>query len=316
MGRIVVVGGGVVGLSCASILAERGHAVTVMARDAPGGTTSAVAASLWAPTLVEQSERVRRWAYLTLAELRRVAADPAAGVREQEALTLGVAAWTPDGWMRSFAAPVRAAAPVELPEGYGAGVVSVIPLVDTARYLPWLTRRAERAGVEFVVATVTDLAEVAPAGVPVVLAAGFGSAALTADDSVQPVRGQIVRLRNPGLSRTLMVRDGPDAPLFVVPRHDDVIVGGDSQPGRTGLEPDESLAASLLRRARRLVPALEEAEVIGQGVGLRPARPAVRLERERVGATEVVHCYGHGGAGVATSWGSALAAAALVESIA
>ena len=42
---------------------------------------------------------------------------------------------------------------------------------------------------------------------------------------------------------------------------------------------------------------------------LRPVRPAVRLER--VG--DVVHCYGHGGAGITLSWGVADEVVALVE---
>jgi D-amino-acid oxidase len=41
--------------------------------------------------------------------------------------------------------------------------------------------------------------------------------------------------------------------------------------------------------------------VLRHKVGLRPKRPAVRLER--VG--DVIHCYGHGGAGVTLSWGCA-----------
>jgi D-amino-acid oxidase len=48
--------------------------------------------------------------------------------------------------------------------------------------------------------------------------------------------------------------------------------------------------------------------VIGHKVGLRPARPEVRLER--VG--DVVHCYGHGGAGVTLSWGCAREVAELL----
>jgi D-amino-acid oxidase len=49
------------------------------------------------------------------------------------------------------------------------------------------------------------------------------------------------------------------------------------------------------------VPALRQARVLRHKVGLRPVRPAVRLER--VG--DVVHCYGHGGAGITLSWGCA-----------
>ena len=49
------------------------------------------------------------------------------------------------------------------------------------------------------------------------------------------------------------------------------------------------------------MPELRGARVLRHKVGLRPVRPAVRLER--VG--DVVHCYGHGGAGVTMSWGVA-----------
>jgi D-amino-acid oxidase len=41
--------------------------------------------------------------------------------------------------------------------------------------------------------------------------------------------------------------------------------------------------------------------VLRHKVGLRPSRSAVRLERDG----RVVHCYGHGGAGVTLSWGCA-----------
>ena len=57
-----------------------------------------------------------------------------------------------------------------------------------------------------------------------------------------------------------------------------------------------------------LVPALETGTVVAHRVGLRPARSRVRLEAE----DGVVHCYGHGGAGVTLSWGTADEVASLV----
>jgi D-amino-acid oxidase len=61
----------------------------------------------------------------------------------------------------------------------------------------------------------------------------------------------------------------------------------------------------MLARAQAIVPALAAADVLAHVVGLRPARSAVRLEREDRSAGLVVHCYGHGGAGVTLSWGCA-----------
>ena len=52
-------------------------------------------------------------------------------------------------------------------------------------------------------------------------------------------------------------------------------------------------------------------------VGLRPYRNAVRLEKEVMHfdnqSVNLVHNYGHGGSGVTTHWGCALAAAGLVQ---
>ena len=58
---VSVIGAGVVGLSCALVLAERGP-VRVVARETGARTASAAAASLWAVSFVERSERVRDWA--------------------------------------------------------------------------------------------------------------------------------------------------------------------------------------------------------------------------------------------------------------
>ena len=45
--------------------------------------------------------------------------------------------------------------------------------------------------------------------------------------------------------------------------------------------------------------------MVGHRVGLRPARPEVRLEAEPLRTGGAVHDYGHGGAGVTLSWGRA-----------
>ena len=54
-----------------------------------------------------------------------------------------------------------------------------------------------------------------------------------------------------------------------------------------------------------LVPELATARVLRHRVGLRPARPRCAWSEERCGDARVVHCYGHGGAGVTLSWGCA-----------
>ena len=50
----------------------------------------------------------------------------------------------------------------------------------------------------------------------------------------------------------------------------------------------------------------------GASRGLRPGRPAGRLEAETVEGAVVVHNYGHGGEGVMLSWGCAAEAVDLL----
>ena len=72
MGRVVVVGAGVIGLSVAVRLAERGHRVDVLARDLPLETTSVVAAAMWYPYEARPQDRVNAWsatAYDVFADL-------------------------------------------------------------------------------------------------------------------------------------------------------------------------------------------------------------------------------------------------------
>jgi D-amino-acid oxidase len=90
-------------------------------------------------------------------------------------------------------------------------------------------------------------------------------------------------------------------PTYVVPRASDIVLGGTEEHGDWSRTPDPGTARRILDRAAALVPALAGARVLRHKVGLRPARPQVRVEREG----DVVHCYGHGGAGVTLSWGCA-----------
>ena len=139
---------------------------------------------------------------------------------------------------------------------------------------------------------------------------------LTGDDSVTPVRGQMVLVEQVGLEEWTVAPAGDNDLTYVVPREKVVVVGGTAQEGDYEPRPDPATADAILARARELVPELARASVVGHRVGLRPARPAVRLEAERVGGGTLVHCYGHGGAGVTLSWGCADDVAALVDAAA
>lgn len=296
--RIVVVGAGVLGLTCAVRLLEAGHRVDLLARDLPRETTSAVAAALWYPYRALPQDRVTAWAATTFLELERLSHLPGTGV----AMVPGT-----EVLRRTQAAPWWASAVPglgrgEAPEGYADAWSFTAPVVEMPIFLDWLAARVAELG-----GTITrhNLSALPHGPDAVVDCAGLGSRHLAADPSVVPVRGQVLRVAQVGLDRWWLDADGP---TYVVPRSRDVVVGGTDQEGEWSRTPDPAVAETILARAVRLVPRLAGAQVLSHQVGLRPVRPQVRLER----VEDVIHCYGHGGAGVTLSWGCAAEVAALV----
>jgi D-amino-acid oxidase len=288
--RVIVVGAGVVGLSCALRLLEAGHRVDVLARDLPLETTSSVAAALWYPYLALPRDQVTSWGRTTYTELARLADDETTGVVLRRGTEL-LREQTPDPWWVG-AVPALVRVPARPP--YRDGWSFRSPVVEMPVYLTWLRARVEDAG-----GTVTRLAMARlPEGPLVVNCAGLGSRVLAGDPSVTPVRGQVVLVEQIGLEEWWLAEDGP---TYVVPRSRDIVVGGTEEDGAWDRRPDPEVADDILRRATSVVPELARARVLSHRVGLRPARPATRLER--VG--DVIHCYGHGGAGVTLSWGCA-----------
>ncbi|HEX4292222.1 MAG TPA: FAD-dependent oxidoreductase, partial [Trebonia sp.] len=101
------------------------------------------------------------------------------------------------------------------------------------------------------------------------------------------------------------------------PHGDLVVLGGTAYEGASDMAPRADVADRIMRDCAAAFPSLRGARVVAQRVGLRPVRPAVRLEAEALPGGRVLwHNYGHGGAGVTLSWGCAadLTAAVLAGS--
>lgn len=299
----VIVGAGVNGLSCAFRLLERDWAVHIVARERTPRTTSDVAAAVALPYLTEPAERVLMWYRLSLRAFEALSEKPPSGVHYIDMVDLQVDdSARPPQW----AALVRdfevTAGPPHLPE-YRVCWRAKVPLVPTDRYMPYLERRCRELGATFEEATLTSLEEVDHAHV--VCCAGLGARDLANDKGVFPIRGQLVAVENRGVKKFWCDDEGPRGLTYLIPRGDEVIIGGTAQSHDDNLEPDPATEQVMLGRALELAPILRNAEVLRRAVGLRPGRHAVRLERERQRRSTIVHNYGHGGAGIALSWGCA-----------
>lgn len=287
--RVLVVGAGVTGLTCAVRLAEAGHRVDVVARDLPPETTSTVAAALWYPYRALPQDRVTAWAATSYAEFSRLA-ELDTGVRMLPGTEV-LREVSPEPWWAGAVPDLTRTRP---PEGYAEGRSFTAPVIEMPVYLRWLARRLDQLGGTLTRMQLSRL----PANGVVVNCSGLGARWLASDREVSPVRGQVVLVDGCHVDRWWLDESGP---TYVVPRSHDIVVGGTDDEDEWSRVPSPETARLILERATRLVPELADARVVGHRVGLRPVRTAVRLEA--VGRT--VHCYGQGGAGVTLSWGCA-----------
>jgi D-amino-acid oxidase len=300
---VTVVGAGVIGLTVAVELTRAGHRVRVIAERTLDATTSAVAGAVWFPYRVGPRDRVPGWAARTRARLLALVGEPAAGVDALVGFECGdddeLPWWAGEGGVERTTAPVRGAPPAWR---------FVAPRVEPARFLPWLTAQLA-APVE--VARV-DALDAVP-GDAVIHCAGLGARALAADPSVVALKGQIVIALRGDLPADVTFTDdrGPEPIFYAIPRRDEVVLGGSSEPAEPDdpLVPDPQVTDRILARCHAL--GWTPGPVRRVRVGLRPYRPAVRLERDP-DRPRVIHCYGHGGAGYTLAFGCAEDVAALL----
>ena len=146
MGRVIVVGAGVVGLSCAVRLLEAGHRVDVLARDLPRETTSAVAAAIWYP--------YRAWprtgcspgrARPTPCSRHRRRPSPTSGVRMREGTEVRGRSATRGPWWADAVPDLRETRST-VPGGYDGGWTFTTPVVEMPVYLAWLAARVLALG--------------------------------------------------------------------------------------------------------------------------------------------------------------------------
>src|SRR3954447_26134986 len=303
MPAALVLGAGVIGLTAAIRLREAGAAADVVARDPPAATTSAPAAALWYPYRAFPRERGAGWSARVFDDTCALDDEPGSGVRMRwgrERVAPGAA----DPWWRD-AVPTFA----RTEDGWRFAA----PVADMSVHLPWLVARLEALGGTVAAGAFASLDEPLARAPVVVDCAGLGARELAGDESLLAVRGQILRVECPAVDEWFLDQADPERLLYVVPRERDVVPGGTAVEGDEHPRADPATAAAIRARCEAAVPALRGAPVVGEAVGLRPGRPAVRLEAEtRMGGT-IVHCYGHGGAGVTLAWGCAEEVVGLVR---
>jgi len=346
---VVIVGGGVIGLSVAYVLASEGVSCAVLDRDEMGRAASWAGAGIIAPpanrppadpatALRSLSARLHEdWSARLKDETgidngyRRCGGlDVAMNSREEAELQPYCRLWDDEGiaFERLDGAALRGLEP-----GLSDEVAAGYHLPDRAqirnpRHLRALKAACQRKGVTLLESqTVTsfrqDAGRVLAVDTPdraircgwVVLCAGPWTEALArtiaVDIATPPVKGQIVLFHSerPLLSR--IVEHGAD---YLVPRNDGhILMGATEESVGFDLRTTPDAERALVAHAHRLLPALKTAEIVTTWTGLRPGNldgnPTIGLAS---GYENVVLATGHRRAGIQLSPGTAHVVADLI----
>ncbi len=314
--KIIVIGCGVSGLTSGVRLLDAGHEVQIWARDLPPNTTSNIAAAIWHPYKAYPLERVVEWGRKSFEVFSELAEDPRTGIIMRETLEI-YSTDVPDPEWRSCVRVFRRGLPEEILEGYATCYIFETPVVEMSIYLPYLIDRFKGSGGRIVQRDVASLDDALAEAEAVVNCAGLGAITFVGDETMYPIRGQIVRVEPPPISRVMLDEDEKEdnGVTYIIPRSRDCYLGGTAEMGNWSLEPDMATAQEIIERCARIAPEVLNSKVVEHVVGLRPGRPTVRLESEpQLDGKVVIHNYGHGGAGITLSWGCAEEVASLVTS--
>lgn len=304
--KVIVIGCGVMGLTSGIRFLEEGYDVKIVAVSLPPDTTSNIAAAYWYPYMVAPRDRVAGWAAFSYKKYEELSKNPEAGVSMVDFVRLFVSELD-EPYLKLAGDSFRNAEADELPQGY-QGYIAEIPRVETPVYMAYLMGKFQELGgvIQKLDQEIKDLSDISGDTDLIINSTGLGAGKLCDDENVFPIRGQLVRTTNPGLTNVVNDELGPLAVSYIVPRENDCILGGTAQENNWDLEPDPETSKEILRKCSTLEPKLEDADVLEYKVGLRPGRTEVRLELEEVPEVgPVIHNYGHGGAGITLSWGCA-----------
>jgi glycine/D-amino acid oxidase-like deaminating enzyme len=262
--RAAVLGAGIMGLTTARLLQDRGWRVTIYTKDLPPHTTSNIAGGQWSPTSVFDEGRLTPAFEAQFKDAARIAHHAFAGL---------VGAGYGVRWVENYVLNATPSPPQrtyylrELPELFpslaelGPGehpfpvphvVRFVTMIVEPSVFLRRVLSDVREAGGQVVVRELRDRSEVLSLDEPVVFnCTGLGAATLFGDDELVPVRGQLVFVPPDDRLDYLTVGGGAGV-LYMFPRSDGILLGGTFERGASHLAPDPDTTARIVSEHVRI----------------------------------------------------------------
>lgn len=341
MSQVVVVGAGVIGLSCALTLSEGGYKVKVVAANFPTDPLNSKYTSSWAgahyrpfPSHTDKDYEDAMLTRVTYDYFKKLSVEePESTVKWVQGVDFveekGIYGVNSRGYYEGID-DMKIVPREQYPPGVAFGASYTTWVLNSPLYIQYLMRKLTfKYGVTFTRAELISLKQISQAypGHIIVNATGMG---LQWDGGYDgdcfPIRGQTLLVRVPQdclyLNKTVTHQSKDGLWTFVIPRphHGGVILGGTKQLDDYQSTPKEEDTNALIERAKILYPELfieGQLDIRNVNVGFRPARNGgLKVELEKYpGNVSVVHAYGAGGMGYELSYGAAKKVEEIVKGI-
>ncbi|KAH3680895.1 hypothetical protein WICMUC_000038 [Wickerhamomyces mucosus] len=335
MTEVIVLGAGVIGLTSALVLSEKGYKVTVIASNFPTDELTPKYTSPWAgahyrpfPSLTEKDFQDSQLTRVTYKYFKYLALqEPESSIKFIEGIDYvenkGVYGIKSKGYFEEIEEMRELE---DLPDGVSFGASYKTWVLNSPLYLQYLYRKLIfKFGVHFIRTEIISLKQIFQnfPKLTVVNASGLGLQYDGGYDSESsPIRGQTLLVRVPPgcpyLEKTVTHQSKDGLWTFVIPRpFGGVILGGTKQLNDLQSTEREADTKQLIARGQLLFPELfvdGKLDIRNVNVGFRPARKnGVRVELERLKEGAIIHAYGAGGMGYELSYGVALKVLDIIE---
>jgi len=256
--RVAVIGCGVMGLTTARLLQDRGFEATIYAKELPPDTTSNVAGGQWSPFTVFDEEsatpafrqQLERAARLSNRYFQNLVGD-----------TYGVR-WIENYILRDSPPPQQQPSPIRdlffaaevLPRHHHPFAASHVSrfttmLIEPPVFLPAITRDFLLRGGRIHVREFHEARDLFRLDEKVVVnCAGLGARALFGDTELTPIKGQLaILLPQPEVDYIMIKGD-----YYMFPRRDGIVLGGTHDRDEWRLDVDPAMTARILENHRAI----------------------------------------------------------------
>lgn len=316
--KVAVVGAGIIALSTAYELSKlKNVKITVYADKFTPDTTSDTAVAIWLPYKAEPIDKVQRWCELSLETIREINKKvSASGIFWLKYHELYRENKKQPRWM-DLASPKQDQEKMDYtpPPEFSCIHTACVPIIDSTYHMKFLLDFLTAKKIKLQEKHFFNKSEMLPLTDDIIInCTGLGAKNLLNDDELYPIKGEIIRVTKPDFDYA--VADPSDNSLtYIIPRKNDCIIGGTAELNNWNMDVSKKTTNKIFERACRLCPSLKETKILEYKAGLRPARSKVRLELEKYENKNIIHNYGHGGAGFTLAYGCATDVAKLINKI-